>query len=623
MTPLGKTYRLEGTLSTVAGDGLPGHQLTVTAAQREPVEVETGPQGTFVWETTLEEEGEATLRVEFAGTDELDSILASLTTTVGTAEIVVEQPEPVARGETIVLRGALVISGQGVPDARIEVNGNQWGRTNIAGAFLVRVPVLEDANLGGMNLEVSAPDLEARNRVSVRVVSQTDILVTPVDDVKAGQPALVEARVLDDQGVGISGAAVHYGDSKPALTDDLGVALLTVDIPDEEGLRSASLRVSYQGNGDNLPVTHLASLPIQAGGGPGLLVWVLLPLALFLGAGGGYLASRRFDLPILSSRRLGLQRVLAYVRAVKPKGVVEGRPAQDDQPLEASRLEISFMKPSPEAANAWQVGEKVEAWCRLTDGSGSAIAGAIVRIVWGDQESETEQLTDRDGRCSTSWIGEREGTYRIRAEFGGTELNLATDALEEFELRILVPTRLEVSTQAPAEDLPGIWGVGEAVRVTLALVDDTGRGLAGRPVIVGVADDNEPEEMLTGDSGRIELVRTATQLGVFQIAVKFEGDDGHLPSEGQGQFEVVDFRDDVVQRYNSFLAQARQKVQGISEKATPREVEALVISSGIPVDQRALEELIARFEEADYSEHAIGRRQFEAAYRAWNRLYDQ
>ena len=77
-----------------------------------------------------------------------------------------------------------------------------------------------------------------------------------------------------------------------------------------------------------------------------------------------------------------------------------------------------------------------------------------------------------------------------------------------------------------------------------------------------------------------------------------------------------------MQRYNAFLAQVRQKVGGISEKATPREVEALVVRSGLSVDQRALEELIARFEEADYSEHAIGRRQFEAAYRAWNRLHE-
>ena len=75
-----------------------------------------------------------------------------------------------------------------------------------------------------------------------------------------------------------------------------------------------------------------------------------------------------------------------------------------------------------------------------------------------------------------------------------------------------------------------------------------------------------------------------------------------------------------MKRYNLFLAGMRKKVSGISGKATPREVESVVVASGISLDQRALEELIARFEEADYSEHDIGRRQFEAAYRAWRRL---
>ena len=35
------------------------------------------------------------------------------------------------------------------------------------------------------------------------------------------------------------------------------------------------------------------------------------------------------------------------------------------------------------------------------------------------------------------------------------------------------------------------------------------------------------------------------------------------------------------------------------------------------MDQRALDEVITRFEEADYSEHDIARRHYEAMYKAW------
>ena len=623
VSPVGALYRLEGTLSTATGDGLPGYHLTVTPGQGEPIEVETGLGGAFVWETAFEEEGEATLRVKFAGTDELDSILASLTTIVGRPEIVIEQPEPVARGETLMLRGAMVIAGQGLPDVRIEVNGDQSARTNIAGAYLVRVPVSIDANLGEMELEVSAPELEAAARVLVRVVSETNILLTPVDEVRAGRSVLVEAKVLDDLGAGIPGAAIHYGGEEPALTDDLGAALLTVEIPDEDGLTSVPLRVSYQGNDAYLPATHLASLPIQSGGGPGWLVWMLVPLTLVLGVGGGLMASRKFALPVLAGRRFALGTVLASIRAARSPAAAEDHRDLDAQPAEASRLEISFIKTSQEEANTWQVGETVQAWCRLTDGSGKPVEGAVIRFSWGDQEPEAEQLTDRNGRCSTSWVGEEEGVYRLKAEFGGTEQHWTAEATETFELRLLLPTRLEVSFATPAEDLPAVWGIGETVTVTLTLVDDAGRGLAGQPIRFAIGDLGEQEQVLTDDSGGCEVIWVGTELGTFQVDAEFVGDESHLPSEGRGQFEVVDFRDDVVQRYNSFLAQVEQKVPGISAKATPREVEAIVVGSGLTLDQRALEELIARFEEADYSEHTIGRRQFEAAYRAWRRLETQ
>ena len=140
------------------------------------------------------------------------------------------------------------------------------------------------------------------------------------------------------------------------------------------------------------------------------------------------------------------------------------------------------------------------------------------------------------------------------------------------------------------------------------------------PITVAIGQEGTVEEMVTDEDGRCEIVRTGEETGVFPVMVEFSGDESHLPSERQGQFEIVEFRDDIVGRYNSFLAEMQRKVSGISAKATPREMEGMVVGSGLPLDQRALEELIARFEEADYSEHEIGRRQFEAAYRAWRRL---
>ena len=463
-----------------------------------------------------------------------------------------------------------------------------------------------------MELEVSALELEAATKVSVRVMATTSLLVTPVDEVRAGRLVQVEARLLDDHGVGIPGARVYYAGDGSAVTDELGVALLMVDVPDEEGLTIVPLRVSYEGDGTNLPVSYLASLQVRSGG-LGWLVWVLLPVLLVLGAGGGYFGSRRFE------RRT----VLASARPSGAAAVASGPPLTVEMVVQSARLEMGFVDPSPDAKNAWQVGEEVEVWCRLTDESGRGIAEAEIRVVWGDEETQMELVTDRKGQCSASWVGDEPGMYRVTAEFVGTERFSSAETFEEFELRLLMPTRLEVSFVKPVEDLPEIWGVGEEVKVTLALLDDVGWGLQGRSVRVIIGDAGEVEELITDDDGRCESVWRRDDLGVYQVEAEFAGDEGHLPSEGGGQFEVVEFRDDIVKRYNLFLAEMRQKVSGISAKATPREVESVVVASGLPVDQRALEELIARFEEADYSEHDIGRRQFEAAYHAWRRLGEE
>ena len=608
----GTPYRLEGTLAGTDGEGLEGHTLMVSAGQGEPVEVVTSLLGSFLWETTFEEIAETDLKVKFAGTDELAPIQATLSVTVGRAEIVIEEPEPVARGDSVTVRGVTLISGQTVPDTSIEVNGQESARTNAVGAFVVRMPVSSDAELGEMELEVSAAELEAETKVSVKVMATTSLLVTPVDEVRAGRLVQVEARLLDDHGVGIPGARVYYAGDGSAVTDELGVALLMVDVPDEEGLTIVPLRVSYEGDDTNLPVSYLASLQVRSGG-LGWLVWVLLPVLLVLGAGGGYFGSRRF----------GRRTVLASTRPSGAAAVASGPPLTVEVVVQSALLEMGFVDPSPDAKNAWQVGEEVEVWCRLTDESGRGIAEAEIRVVWGDEEAEMELVTDRKGQCSASWAGDEPGMYRVTAKFAGTERFSSAETFEEFELRLLMPTRLEVSFIKPAEDLPEIWGVGEEVKVTLALLDDVGRRLQGRSIRVVIGDRGEREELFTDDDGRCESVWRGDDLGVYQVEAEFAGDEGHLPSEGRGQFEVVEFRDDIVKRYNLFLAGMRQKVSGISGKATPREVESVVIASGLSIDQRALEELIARFEEADYSEHDIGRRQFEAAYRAWRRLGEE
>ena len=184
-----------------------------------------------------------------------------------------------------------------------------------------------------------------------------------------------------------------------------------------------------------------------------------------------------------------------------------------------------------------------------------------------------------------------------------------------------VPTLLEAVLVRPAEDLPDVWGVGEEVQVACTLSDDEAQGVRGAGVTVTIGESGEPVHLVTGDDGRCSTSTVAESSGTYPAAVEFPGDDeSYLASSAHLEYRVVDFREEVVRLYNLFLEWAGRTVTGVSEETTPREVELMVVGQGVRVDERALEEIIRRFEEADYSEHEITRREYEAMYRAWRRV---
>ena len=105
--------------------------------------------------------------------------------------------------------------------------------------------------------------------------------------------------------------------------------------------------------------------------------------------------------------------------------------------------------------------------------------------------------------------------------------------------------------------------------------------------------------------------------------VRFPGNDDYVASSGSRSFRVVEFREEVVRLYNSFVEWAGECVPGISGQTTPREVESMLVTAGLRLDQRALDDIISRFEEADYSEHPIARRQYEGMYRSWRVVVEE
>ncbi len=177
------------------------------------------------------------------------------------------------------------------------------------------------------------------------------------------------------------------------------------------------------------------------------------------------------------------------------------------------------------------------------------------------------------------------------------------------------PTRLEISIHRPAPDIPEVFGIGEQIPIAITLAVEDGPGVPQAALVV--TDPNEERLNLNTDQqGGCGFSWDANRLGDLTVSAEYEETRLFLGSSGSAVVRVVDFREEIVRLYNEYLGWAENQLPGASVR-TPRELEAILASSGLPLDFRAVDEVISRFEEADYSEHAIGRRQYESMYRAW------
>ena len=613
-TPVGVPYRLTGTLTGADGEPQPSMPVTINVDGQPEAILHTDAQGGFAWETVFNETTEATVDIGFPGNTELGPSQTRWPVTAATPEIAVEPPEPVARGDTLMLRGAVSVGGRPVPNTAVTVDGEQLGRTDANGAFALPYQVPAGATLGTMPLELAAPALKALATVLAPIMSATSLLVTPLEELRLGRPLPVEAQLLDDQGMGIPNATVHDGQGGTGITGPDGVAKLV--LPALDGMNLSEILTTFKFGGDesNLPVDHSVEAPVSSDGGFNWLLWVGLPLAVVIGSVVAYLLVRRARSVADLLRRVGgLAPFLWGVLVTRRRR--DSRSEEEEEPVPAL-LDLSFSKLPAGGEKVWQVGEQVSLQCVLIGGSGEPMDRVAVELDWGDSEEPRQLTTDRKGRCAAIWTAHEEGTYRVTASFSGDDHYLPATAVEEFRVRGLVATHLDITLVKLAEDLPYIWGIGEQVHVDIMLLDDSGQGVGGRTVTTMIGEPGQPVGLLTDAGGRCHTSWAGTVPGMYQVVVDFKGEDQHFPTSAHREFEVVDFRDDVVRRYNSFLPWVREREPRVSAQTTPREMEVMVVAGGTPMDHRALEVVIARFEEADYSLHEIDRPRFEAMYRA-------
>ena len=518
------SFTLQGSLSDINGDPVQDVEVEVTG--RGAQTLLTDADGKFSWETvaTFDEavaesayESHLSVEVFFSGTDHLAPAAAAAEVAVGVPRILLEPLEPVARGDVVTLRGTVLLGNRPMPDIDMDVAEQGNVQSGAAGEFSYRYHVADDLPLGTSDVTVTAPNLDVSASAPLEVRSAVSIVVTPVEEVRSGEITLLQATLQDDRRAPISEAILRSGDGVEVVTDNLGVALLELTVPDEEDAPAFFINITFDGDDQHMPLSYSVGVPLSPPAGLNWFLWA--------GAASG---------------------VAVLVAAVYAGRKVRYVPL----PALFRRRRITA---SPEAESAYTL----------------------------DAVTLTKEEPTETGAQVTLEVGFNK-----------------------------------------AADLPDVWGLGEDVVITVTVLDIEGQARAGTEIVVAVADE-EPMALVSGDDGACTLHWTASELGQHTVSVTFSGDEDHLSGSEIRYFWVVDFRAEIVRLYNSFLDWARSSTGSALDKATPREVEVMLVSSSLQVAQKSLDEIISRFEEADYSEHPIARRHYEAMYRAWHTVVEE
>ncbi len=155
------------------------------------------------------------------------------------------------------------------------------------------------------------------------------------------------------------------------------------------------------------------------------------------------------------------------------------------------------------------------------------------------------------------------------------------------------------------EPFPVIWGEDEKLEVLIE-----GIGEAKDEAVLDIDGKARIDVLL--ESGRARL-RLDLGKGDHRITVDARG-AAEPAGASWADIRIVDYREEVVRIYNEMYLNYSSRYEGIGDKMTPRELEKAIGPSMPDVKRTALGAAVTLFELANFSLHAIRRRDYERMY---------
>ena len=608
--------RLESDTFTPAGE----LELTIESSlEREAVVVTTGEDGQFEYrQDTFPNTGPHSLTGHFAGGDHVGSSTAGIVFHVSAPTLLIlDGPTGVKNGDSFVVTGTLLQrNGSAVPYAEVQVTGMEtWTVvTGEGGKFSWEsVAEFDQSSSGGLTQsELSVEfDFAGTNHLGPSsaglniVVGLPGIVMEALDPVARGESATLRGTVL----IGnrhASDIPVTIGQEASVKTNAVGGFTYDYPVSTDTPLGTSEVEVTAASLGTVVTVPILVkSTPSLSfsqveeaafGSSTPLLVTLLddngtaIPQATLRSSQGVRGVTDELGVATLEVTPPDSEELAVVHVAFTFDG--------DDLNMPVSESFYLAIQPASAGPN-WLLWAGVPGLTALMVASG--IASRKLKVVPVPGLIRRRRVTSEPG--PEPFVIPRD---RDLAEDDGNQAAWGT--------------ALNIVIVKAAEGLPDVWSTGEEIFAVVRLTDRDGQAIADAAVNLYVTGMDTHTPLTTNEQGVCALSWAGAEPGEYYVSAEFAGDDNNLPHSTYRTYRVVYFREEIVRLYNLFLGWASARAAGIVEQSTPREVELILVSEGLPLDQKALDELVSRFEEADYSEHPISRRHYEAMYRAWNTI---
>ena len=274
-----------------------------------------------------------------------------------------------ARGDAVTLRGTALLGNRPFEAVELTVGDQGGAVSDVTGAFDFRYKVPGDHPLGTSEVTVAATELNINVSVPLDVRSAPNMIVTPVDTLRPGEPAMLHVTLLDDRWEGIPRATLRMNDDVVVVTNGVGESLVEIMPPETEEVLTLPFTFTFDGDDQQMPVTYFIGIPVTPHGFNWLL-WAGAPSVVVALAVAGY-AGRKLN--VVPAPALGRRRTVPEVATSPEASGDDTLELAEEAPVETRTevtLEITFTKPAEDLPDVWGVRELVSITVRAVGFTG-------------------------------------------------------------------------------------------------------------------------------------------------------------------------------------------------------------------------------------------------------------